>query len=109
MTVNNLTDLIGKDVYTKNAKYVGKIDDTMVDSERGAVYGVVIQMARDGFLYQMFEQSGDVKKAILIPHRHIIACEDIIVISMPQKYETPARLPMPEPSTGEEAKVRDTI
>ena len=57
MSISNLAELIGKDVYTKNAKYVGKVDDTMVDSERGAVYGVVIQMAKDSFLYQMFEQN----------------------------------------------------
>ena len=88
MGVNNLTGLIGKDVYTKNAKFIGKVDDTMLDSERGSVYGIVIQMARDSFLFKMFEEGGESKKAILIRHRHIIAAEDILIVAMPEKYES---------------------
>lgn len=88
MTVNNLTEMIGRDVYTKNAKFIGKVDDSMLDSERGSIYGIVIQMARDSFLFKMFEEGGESKKAILIPHRHIIACDDIVIVAMPEKYET---------------------
>ena len=106
MSVANLTTLIGKDVYTKNGKYIGKIDDAMLDSERGAVYGFVIQMGKESYIYKFFEQEGGSKKAILIPHRHVIACEDIVLVSMPEKYHsahasTPA--PEPEPEFSEEA------
>jgi len=107
MGVNNLTGLIGKDVYTKNAKFIGKVDDTMLDSERGAVYGIVIQMARDSFLFKMFEEGGESKKAILIPHRHIIAAEDILIVAMPEKYESAQPIgaqaePAPEAPVAEE-------
>ncbi len=87
MAVINLIELNGKDVYTKNGKYIGKIDDTMLDTEKGSVYGIVIGMAKESFLYKMFEQSGEGKKAILIPHRHIISADDIVLISIPPKYE----------------------
>jgi len=109
MAVANITTLVGKDVYTKKGKYIGKIDDAMLDSERGSVYGLVIQMARDSFIYKLFEQEGSSKRAILIPHRHILACEDIVLVTMPDKYETttvprsaeqpaaPETAPVPEP------------
>lgn len=104
MAVTNLSNLLGKNVYTKAGKYVGKIDDTMLDSERGAVYGVVVQVDRASFLFKMLEKGGEIKKAVLIPHRHITACEDIVVVSMPKRYEAPlaapmASAPMDEPST----------
>jgi len=98
MAVINLTEINGKDVYTKNGKYIGKIDDTMLDTEKGSIYGIVIGMAKESFLYKMFEQSGEGKKAILIPHRHIISSDDIVLISIPPKYEKGA---MASPETTE--------
>ncbi|MFH1786997.1 MAG: PRC-barrel domain-containing protein [archaeon] len=104
MTVSNLTEIGGKSVYTKNAKFIGVVEDTMLDTERGAVYGVVVQMDRGSFLYQMFEKSGDAKRAVLIPHKHIVAADDIVIISMPKKYETPLSIP-----TGEDERVAEDI
>lgn len=96
MAVANLSSVIGKDVYTKGGKFIGKVDDAMLDTERGAIYGLVIQMARDSFVYKFFEQEGGgAKKAILIPHRHLLAAEDIILVSMPEKYQA-AQVPRPE-------------
>ncbi|MFC1454973.1 PRC-barrel domain-containing protein [Candidatus Undinarchaeota archaeon] len=104
MVVSNLAELTGKSVYTKNAKFVGTVEDAMLDTERGSVYGVVVQMDRSSFLYQMFEKSGDAKRAVLIPHKHVISAEDIILISMPKKYETPLSLP-----SHEEERVAENI
>lgn len=106
MAVINLAELNGKDVYTKNGKYIGKIDDTMLDTEKGSVYGIVIGMAKESFLYKMFEQSGEGKKAILIPHRHIISSDDIVLISIPPKYEkgalaAPEQEPTPRAESAE--------
>lgn len=92
MAVNNLSEIVGKNVYTKTAKFVGKVEDSMLDTERGAVAGFVIQMAPDSYLYKMFEKGGN-KKAILVPHRHVIACDDIVIIAVPSKYEQPSILP----------------
>lgn len=92
MSVNNLTEITGKSVYTKSGKFVGKIEDTMLDTERGSIAGFVIQMAPDSYLYKMFEKGGN-RKAILVPHRHVLSCDDIVIISVPAKYEQPNILP----------------
>jgi sporulation protein YlmC with PRC-barrel domain len=88
MVVINLTALNGKDVYTRNAKFVGKVDDSMLDTEKGNVYGFVVNMARDSFLYKMLPSTEQgVKKTILIPYREILSCDDIVLVTVPKQYE----------------------
>ncbi len=88
MTVINITSLNGRDVFTRNGKYVGKIDDTMVDTEKGNIYGFAVVMARSSFLYRMLSKGEqDVKKTILIPYREVLAADDIILVTVPKQYE----------------------
>ena len=96
MAVVNLAEINGRDVYTKNGRYIGKVEDSMLDSEKGSIQGIVIAMAKESFLYKMFEQTGEGKKAILIPHRHVMACDDIVIVTIPPKYEKPAVAPAEE-------------
>ncbi len=88
MGVVNLSSLVGKDVYTRNAKYVGKIDDTMIDTEKGNIYGFAVMMARDSFLYRMLSRTEQgAKKTILIPYREVLAADDIVLVTVPKQYE----------------------
>jgi sporulation protein YlmC with PRC-barrel domain len=102
MAVINLTQMTGKDVYTRNAKFVGKIDDTMVDTEKGNIYGFAVSMAKDSFLFKMLASSegGVTKKTILIPYKEVLACDSIIIVTVPKQYEK-AEAP-PQPSEEEE-------
>lgn len=90
MTVINLTALAGKDVYTRNAKYVGKIDDSMIDTEKGNIYGFAINMAKESFLYKSVggeKPMSGTKKTVLIPYREVLACDDIVIVTVPKQYE----------------------
>ena len=88
MGVVNITSLNGRDVFTRNGKYVGKIDDTMVDTEKGNIYGFAVVMARTSFLYRMLSKSEqEVKKTILIPYREVLAADDIVLVTVPKQYE----------------------
>lgn len=90
MTVVNLTAITGRDVFTRNGKYVGKVDDSMIDTEKGNLYGITINMARESFLYKLLSSSEQgVKKTILIPYREVLACDDIIIVTVPKQYEKP--------------------
>lgn len=92
--------MAGKNVYTRNAKYVGKIEDTIVDTEKGSIYGFAVNMARESFLYKTLSSSEQgVKKSIMIPYREIIACDDIILVTVPKQYEKAQAL---EPGEEEE-------
>ncbi len=88
MGVVNLSSLVGRDVYTRNAKYVGKIDDTMIDTEKGNIYGFAVAMSRDSFLFRVLSSSQQgAKKTILIPYREVLASEDIVLVTVPKQYE----------------------
>ncbi len=104
MSVINLADMTGRDVYTKTGKYIGKIDDSMLDTEKGSVYGIVVNMSKDSFLARMFDQTGEGRKSILIPHRHILSCDDIVIVTIPSKYEKQMSVPLAE-STEEETEI----
>ncbi len=99
MGVVNLSSLVGRDVYTRNAKYVGKIDDTMVDTEKGNIYGFAVAMSKDSFLFRMISRSDQgAKKTILIPYREVLAADDIVLVTVPKQYE---RMETSESSEGE--------
>ncbi|MFH1424298.1 MAG: PRC-barrel domain-containing protein [archaeon] len=93
MTVLNLTSLAGRNVYTRNAKYVGKIEDTIVDTEKGGINGFAVTMARESFLYKTLSPSEQgVKKNIMIPYREVIACDDVVLVTVPKQYEKAAAM-----------------
>jgi len=88
MAVINLTALFGKSVFTRNARLVGSIDDSMIETEKGGIYGFVVNLAKGSFLYQDLSRSEQgVKKNILIPFKEVIACDDIVLVTVPKKYE----------------------
>jgi sporulation protein YlmC with PRC-barrel domain len=89
MAVLNLSELRGKEVFTVNAKHVGRVEDIMLDTKKGNVYGLIVEMSKDSFLYKMFQKSEEttVKKTILVPHGEVRACDDIVLVSVPAEYE----------------------
>ena len=88
MAVINLTALFGRSVYTRSAKLVGNIDDSMLETEKGNVYGFVVNLVKDSFLYRELSRSEQgVKKNILIPFKEVIACDDIVIVTVPKQYE----------------------
>jgi len=97
MAVCNLTELVGKNVYTRNAKFVGRIDDTMLDTEKGNLYGVAVGLSKDGFLSKALTgPDAGTRKSILIPYREIIACDDIVLVTVPKQYERPEDVATPK-------------
>ncbi len=87
MTVVNLTTLSGRDVFTRNAQYVGKIEDAMLDTEKGSLYGFAVKMSKNSYLYDTVSKSKDINKTILIPYREVLACDDIVLVTVPKKLE----------------------
>lgn len=90
MTVVNLTTLTGRDVFTRNAQYVGKVEDTMLDSEKGCLYGFAVKMSKNSYLYGNVSQTKEINKTILIPYREVLACDDIVIVTVPKKLEEKA-------------------
>ncbi len=68
-----ITSLLDIEVYTQKGVFVGKVDDVVLDPEKGSVSGLALgDVNKD-----LFDQKG---KGIVIPYRWVTAVGDIIVI-----------------------------
>jgi sporulation protein YlmC with PRC-barrel domain len=68
-----ITSLLDQDVYTQKGIFVGRVDDAVIDPEKGMVSGLALGDVNR----ELFNQKG---KGIVIPYRWVMAVGDIIII-----------------------------
>jgi len=71
--VKRVGQLVGLKIYTDKAKYVGVVEDVLIDDRVGAVVGLVIGKRAE--------------KAISVPYSGVLAVGDIIIVQS-KKEET---------------------
>lgn len=76
ITVKDIGDMFGKDVFTNKGFYAGKVSDMEFDLSRFKVRSVVIEAARGGMLGRMVGG----KKGIIVPYPMIQAIGDVVLI-----------------------------
>jgi sporulation protein YlmC with PRC-barrel domain len=70
-----ITALLGLEVYDQTGVYVGRVDDVVLDPEKGVVSGLAVgDVNRD-----LFEKKGK-GKGIIVPYQWVAAVGDIILI-----------------------------
>jgi len=88
VTVKNIADLFGKDVFTGKGVYTGKVSDIEFDLARFKIRALIIEAAREGFLGKTVGG----KKGVIIPYPLVQAVGDIVIIkhiSTPEASELP--------------------
>lgn len=76
ITVKELSEVFGKDVYTSKGFYAGKIKDVELDLSKFKIRGMTIEVARGSF----FDKIIGGKKGIKVPYDLIQAVGDIVII-----------------------------
>jgi len=76
ITVKDVADMFGKDVFTGKGFYCGKIADMEFDIARFKIRSLVIEAAKGSFLGQMVGG----KKGIIVPYPMVQAIGDIVII-----------------------------
>lgn len=93
ITVKDVADLFGKDVFTAKGLYCGKVNDCEIDLSRFKVRAIVVEAARGSSLGKMVGG----KKGIIIPYPMVQAIGDIVIIKHIVGSELPQETPeMPE-------------
>ena len=69
----DITSLLGLEVYTQRGIFVGKVDDAVLDTEKGSISGLALGSVNK----DLFEQKS---KGIVIPYKWITAVGDIIIM-----------------------------
>jgi sporulation protein YlmC with PRC-barrel domain len=76
ITVKDITDVFGKDVFTSKGFYCGKVQDLEFDLTKFKIRSLVMEAARGSFL----EKVVGGKKGIIIPYPMVQAIGDIVII-----------------------------
>jgi sporulation protein YlmC with PRC-barrel domain len=94
MTIK-VSQLIGLDIYTDSAQYVGKVYDVILDLEKGEIVRLTMQPINAASK----DQAAKIFKEKTILYKSVKAVEKIIIVSpnsnIEEEVEEPAR---PEPS-----------
>jgi len=76
ITVKDVGDMFGKDVFTGKGFYCGKVSDLEFDLARFKIRSLVIEAARGSFLGKMVGG----KKGIIVPYPMVQSVGDVVII-----------------------------
>ncbi|KTG11227.1 photosystem reaction center subunit H [Haloprofundus marisrubri] len=89
-TPQEITTLVGREVYSNNGVYVGEVEDVRLDLDQEVVTGLALaELNRE-----LFEGRIQRGKGVLIPYRWVRAVGDVILIN-----DVIERLKKPEDET----------
>ena len=76
ISVKDIADMFGKDVFTSKGYYAGKVADIEFDLSRFRVRSLVIEAAKGSVLGRMVGG----KKGIIVPYPVVTAIGDVVII-----------------------------
>lgn len=76
VTVKDIADMFGKDVFTSKGVYCGKVSDLEFDLSKFKIRALVIEASRDGALGKVVGG----RKGVIVPYPAVQAVGDIVII-----------------------------
>ena len=72
-----ISNLIGREVYSKNGIFVGEVDDVQISLDNEAITGLAVSSV-NSVLFKGWDLNG---KGILVPYRWVRAVGDIVLVN----------------------------
>jgi sporulation protein YlmC with PRC-barrel domain len=88
VTVKNISDMFGKDVFTNKGVFAGRITDVDIDLTKFRIKALQIEASKGSFLSDMLGG----KKGVIVPYNLVESVGDVVII----KHITPSA-PQEEP------------
>jgi sporulation protein YlmC with PRC-barrel domain len=88
VTVKNISDMFGKDVFTNRGVFCGRISDVDIDLNKFRIKALQIEASKGSFLADMLGG----KKGVIVPYQLVESVGDVVII----KHITPT-IPQEEP------------
>lgn len=92
VTVKNLSEVFGKDVFTNRGVFCGRVADIEVSLSKFRINAVVVETGRGSFLADMVGG----KKGVVVPYQLVTSVGDVVII----KHITPT-MPEEAPTGGD--------
>ncbi|MBX0285135.1 PRC-barrel domain-containing protein [Haloarcula salinisoli] len=88
-----ITTLVGREVYSKNGVFVGEVEDIRLDLERQTVTGLALHQLNN----ELFSSEARSARGVIIPYRWVQAVGDVVIVN-----DIVERLHQPDDETDEE-------
>ena len=76
-TPQEITSLVGREVYTNNGVYVGEVEDLKLNLDTRSVTGLAVgRLSRE-----LFEAEAKNGKGVVVPYRWVRAVGDVILVA----------------------------
>ena len=72
-----ITTLVGREVYTKNGVFVGEVEDLRLDMDRQGVTGLALHEVND----ELFDAEVRSSRGVILPYRWVQAVGDIVIVN----------------------------
>ncbi|GEM_PF-402929 len=91
--LEEVTEIIGREVYTPNAIYLGTVKDVVIDLDTNTIYGLFIERPNPALV------EGGI--SVSVPYRWVSSIGDIVVLRyFPKFVKTGVKAPTPVASPG---------
>jgi len=89
ITVKNMSEVFGKDVFTNKGVFCGRVSDLDINLSKFRINSLVVETGRGSFLSGMIGS----KKGVIIPYTLIVNIGDVVIIrhitpTIPTESET---------------------
>ncbi|MFC7077842.1 MULTISPECIES: PRC-barrel domain-containing protein [Haloarcula] len=72
-----ITTLVGREVYSKNGVFVGEVEDIRLDLDRQAVTGLALHQLNN----ELFSDQARSSRGVIIPYRWVQAVGDVVIVN----------------------------
>lgn len=76
-TPQEITSLVGREVYSTNGVFVGEIEDVRLDLESEEVTGLALQAVSE----ELFDGVPEDRRGVIVPYRWVRSVGDIVLVS----------------------------
>jgi len=88
-----ITTLVGREVYSNNGVFVGEIEDIRLDLDKQSVTGLALHQLNS----ELFGADARAARGVILPYRWVQAVGDVVIVN-----DIVERLHQPEPEDEEE-------
>ena len=76
VTIKNISEVLGKDVFTTKGLYAGRVADIEIHLDKFRIKSLVVEAARGSFLASMVGG----KRGVIIPYQLVESVGDVVII-----------------------------
>ena len=76
ITVKNISEIFGKDVFTNRGVYAGKVSDLEISLSKFRINSIVVETAKGSFLSNMVGG----KRGVVVPYSLVDNVGDVVII-----------------------------